>query len=205
MDQEIRTCEDAELLLGDYLEGYLLDSQRGTLEAHLAGCAACRRELTALRSLEARLGEQCEVEVPAGLEQRIVDQLPKRRFAPWMRRVMVTGGLSAGAAMVVTILGLLSLTTPRDDRGGKSVEIVFHAPEASNVAVAGDFNDWDTSRTRMRRDHSGVWRITLELRPGLYQYNFFIDGRQWADTSAGSGLSINDGFGGNNAMLYVEG
>ncbi len=204
-DNDILTCEETELLLEDYLEGYLLESQRESLEAHLAGCPVCRGELMALRNLEARLGDQREIDVPPGLERRIVDRLPRRRFPPWVRRTMTAGGLGIGAAVVMTVLGLLALTTPRDGRGGKSVEIVFHDPDARNVAVAGDFNDWDTNLTRMRRDRDGVWRITLELRPGFYQYNFFIDGRHWADANTVGGPSINDGFGGSNAVLYVEG
>src|SRR5438552_4222253 len=38
------------------------------------------------------------------------------------------------------------------------------APNAENVTIAGEFNDWDTRRHPMRRRNGGVWELFL---PGL--------------------------------------
>jgi 1,4-alpha-glucan branching enzyme len=57
--------------------------------------------------------------------------------------------------------------------GVRGVRFAVWAPNAENVALAGDFNQWDTRRHPMRRRNSGVWEIFM---PGLgegatYKYN----------------------------------
>lgn len=44
-------CRDMKDLLMGYLDNELSDEQRRTLEAHLGGCAECRRELEGFRRL----------------------------------------------------------------------------------------------------------------------------------------------------------
>jgi 1,4-alpha-glucan branching enzyme len=57
--------------------------------------------------------------------------------------------------------------------GVAGVRFAVWAPNAENVALAGEFNQWDTRRHPMRRRNSGVWEIFM---PGLgegasYKYN----------------------------------
>ena len=52
------------------------------------------------------------------------------------------------------------------------------APDASEVRVAGDFNDWQPDRAaHLDPDGQGVWSTVLDLQPGRYQYRFIVDGR----------------------------
>ncbi len=55
---------------------------------------------------------------------------------------------------------------------------VFICPSegAQGVFLAGDFNDWDPTRTPMERQDDGSWRAELELAPGRYEYKFIVDG-----------------------------
>src|SRR5574340_228773 len=53
------------------------------------------------------------------------------------------------------------------------VRFAVWAPNAENVSVAGEFNDWDARRHPMRRRNAGIWELFL---PGLcegtvYKYN----------------------------------
>jgi 1,4-alpha-glucan branching enzyme len=62
---------------------------------------------------------------------------------------------------------------PVECEGTAGVRFAVWAPNAENVALAGDFNQWDTRRHSMRRRNSGVWEIFM---PGLgegttYKYN----------------------------------
>lgn len=51
------------------------------------------------------------------------------------------------------------------------------APEANDVRLLGDFNNWDTETgIRLRRNGNGVWHTTVDLAPGRYLYKFLIDG-----------------------------
>jgi len=50
------------------------------------------------------------------------------------------------------------------------------APDANHVSVAGDFNHWDTETHAMKQDQAGVWKLSVNLAPGRYQYRFIVDG-----------------------------
>lgn len=58
-------------------------------------------------------------------------------------------------------------------QGVRGVRFAVWAPNAESVAVAGDFNQWDTRRHPMRRRNGGVWELFIpELREGVtYKYN----------------------------------
>jgi 1,4-alpha-glucan branching enzyme len=52
----------------------------------------------------------------------------------------------------------------------------------------------------MRRGQGGVWTVELPLAPGRrYEYMFVVDGRWVTDPTAPA--SVDDGFGGQNAVL----
>jgi 1,4-alpha-glucan branching enzyme len=57
----------------------------------------------------------------------------------------------------------------------RNVEFSFHAPEATEVYLAGDFNSWDTSSLPMKKDKDGVWKTMAKLLPGRYEYKLFVD------------------------------
>ncbi|MEP6732859.1 MAG: hypothetical protein ABJE10_19600 [bacterium] len=66
------------------------------------------------------------------------------------------------------------------DAASESVQFVFRAPAASTVRVVGDFNAWDKGRAPMMRDSgSGLWSLTLALRPGRHVYAFVVDDTLW--------------------------
>ncbi|MEO7456529.1 MAG: isoamylase early set domain-containing protein, partial [Gemmatimonadaceae bacterium] len=54
------------------------------------------------------------------------------------------------------------------------------APTAGSVRVVGDFNAWDKERAPMLRDaQTGLWTVTLSLRPGRHVYAFVVDDSIW--------------------------
>jgi len=59
-----------------------------------------------------------------------------------------------------------------------SVEISRHAPDAGSVFLAGTFNVWDPSACPMKRVTGGMWQVTLQLTPGVYEYKFWVEG-EW--------------------------
>ena len=53
-------------------------------------------------------------------------------------------------------------------------------PSASEVYVAGDFTNWE-KKIRLRRLPSGIWRKKIALKPGRYEYKFYVDGERRVD------------------------
>ncbi len=85
------------------------------------------------------------------------------------------------------------------------IKFVLVAPQASHVALVGDFNRWDADATPMLRTRTGgTWSVTLPLREGRHLYAFVVDGKQWvADPSAP--LAPVDGYGVPNSVVVVGG
>jgi anti-sigma factor RsiW len=200
-------CEDVELMLQDYLNGYLLPSQREILESHLRGCENCRKLVAGVTRLESRLDKIGDVEVPPGLSSSILAALPEQVYGP----SLLGRALSWGAAPLLVVLlvaaGFLAngRFRMREQFAEREVEIVFQAPQAASVAIVGDFNGWDPRRTRLARSsHEGLWRARLRLPPGVYQYSFVLDDAFWVcDPQAKTVLA--DGFGGQNSIIIVDG
>lgn len=69
---------------------------------------------------------------------------------------------------------------PQPPAGVRQVTLTMDAPFAKQVTVAGDFNGWEMTTMALAKSDDGTWRITLELKPGSYQYKFLVDG-QWVN------------------------
>jgi hypothetical protein len=79
------TCHDARDRLSARLDDALDAAERHTLDAHLAGCADCRRELEQLRATTALLGRLPSVRAPAGFVDRVMAEAYR---PPWPRRLL---------------------------------------------------------------------------------------------------------------------
>ncbi len=85
----------------------------------------------------------------------------------------------------------------------KTKRVVFSllAPHANHVSVAGDFNGWDTGSHAMKKDQAGVWKLSVNLAPGSYQYRFFVDGAWENDPQSTD--SVPNPFGTLNCVRQV--
>jgi len=198
-------CEDVELLLQDYFDGYLLPSQREVLEAHIRGCRNCEALIGGLTSLHGRLEGFEDVEVPKGLSHSILAALPAQVYGPSPLRRRLVWGAAPVLAVFLVAAGFLftGKFELRNQVGGNVVDLFFSAPQAASVAVVGDFNGWDPRQTLMiRSNHEGRWTARLKLPPGVHQYSFVINGSAWVP-DPGAKATLADGFGGRNSVLII--
>jgi 1,4-alpha-glucan branching enzyme len=56
----------------------------------------------------------------------------------------------------------------------------FEAVATQQVSLVGNFNGWDTKTTLMHKGTDGIWRVSVALKPGRYEYRFYADG-VWRD------------------------
>ncbi len=87
-------------------------------------------------------------------------------------------------------------------REEKNVEFTFHAPEATEVFLAGEFNNWDTQSLPMKKGKGGVWKVKIKLLPGRYEYKLFAD-HTWVENLPDAELSCNP-FGTQNFVTWVK-
>ncbi len=87
----------------------------------------------------------------------------------------------------------------------KEVKIFFYYPPAQKVAVTGDFNDWNPEGVPLKAaGKPGLWETELRLPPGVYSYNFIVDGELLVP-DPNSTNQMPDGYGGTNSLLLVKG
>jgi hypothetical protein len=67
---------------------------------------------------------------------------------------------------------------PASSTAPQPIQVVFtfHAPAAKQVFLSGDFNQWSTTATPLRRREDGRWERALALSPGRYEYKYVVDG-----------------------------
>ena len=97
----------------------------------------------------------------------------------------------------------------------RKVEFRFHAPEAMEVYVAGEFNQWNPCSLAMKKDKKGDWRAEITLLPGRYEYKLIADDNWVEDVSgdvsiAGSSVRNHSGpesapnpFGTQNFVIWI--
>jgi 1,4-alpha-glucan branching enzyme len=83
-----------------------------------------------------------------------------------------------------------------------SVEFRFFRPNASQVCIAGDFNEWSGSGMRMQPQGDGWWLAQTPLPPGEYRFRYLADGKWFTDYAA-HGVEL--GPAGWNGVLVVPG
>ena len=66
----------------------------------------------------------------------------------------------------------------------KPVNFICAAPEAKQVFLTGDFNDWDPNAHPMHQQPDGNWLIQVPLNHGHHHYRFLIDGKPTLDPHA---------------------
>jgi len=84
----------------------------------------------------------------------------------------------------------------------RNVEFDLLAPKAESVFWAGNFNQWNLSSHPLILNNEGVWRISIPLSPGRYEYRFFVDG-EWQNDPACSSV-VENPFGTSNCVKIVE-
>lgn len=84
----------------------------------------------------------------------------------------------------------------------KMKRFVLKAPQASSVYITGSFNDWALDENYRLQDNGGVWEIDIPLKPGLYKYQFVVDG-VWREDPVNTQKERNS-FGDINSLVEVE-
>lgn len=75
---------------------------------------------------------------------------------------------------------------------------------AHRVAIAGEFNDWQTQTTLMKPLKNGDFMATVLLKPGReYQYRYVVDEQHWMTDSGADKVKHCDFANDNNSVVVV--
>jgi len=85
----------------------------------------------------------------------------------------------------------------------EAIVFVTLYPRAEKVQLAGDFNNWQPTETKMQKvGQSGVWQTKLKLPAGKYRYRVVVDG-QWQQDPYNEHTELNP-FGEYNSIIEVK-
>jgi diguanylate cyclase (GGDEF)-like protein len=71
-----------------------------------------------------------------------------------------------------------------------------------NVALVGNFNNWDKDADPMTRRSDGAFEFVISLNPGSYRYKFVLNGSAWIPDPSNTHTQPDD-MGGVNSVLCV--
>lgn len=118
------------------------------------------------------------------------------------------GTRASGQGSVTTSARLVRFGAPEPlplyrldrDEGARTATVTFtlRRPEAEEAVVLGDFSGWEPVPME-RRD--GVWRVQVEVEPGVHHFGFRVDG-EWFVPEEAPGRTPDD-WGRINATLVV--
>lgn len=108
---------------------------------------------------------------------------------------------NADSAFAAGAAAVLPVGSTRDEGGGEIRFDLTLPTTARAVAIVGDFNGWDETKTPMaKRGTDGTWSVRVPLSPGRYSYAFVVDGREWL-VDARAPQVPDAGFGPANAVI----
>jgi 1,4-alpha-glucan branching enzyme len=84
----------------------------------------------------------------------------------------------------------------------RRVTFSLTSPDAKEVILMGDFNQWNPKAHPMKKNKNGVWEKVTFLFPGTYEYRFMVDG-QWKNDPENLQTRTNQ-FGTENNLIDVK-
>lgn len=142
---------------------------------------------------------------------------------PWTLRVSPIGAFAAAAALIgVIAIGAWQLRpidqvqVAQQAAGGQNVipvangateplvvqQFTLYRSNIKSVALVGEFNNWDEVATPMTEVSPGVWTVSLRLTPGVYEYQFIVDGK--ARETDPTVPQVPSDFGSPNSVVTVS-
>lgn len=85
----------------------------------------------------------------------------------------------------------------------EGVLLRYYDPVAQNVQIAGDFSNWQPVENIMvQQKEKKLWKGTVQLEPGKYQYKFIVDGKWKVDPNNPQMVTTDGGV--SNSLLIVS-
>jgi len=84
-------------------------------------------------------------------------------------------------------------------------KVTFHVPAEwaqKEVAVVGDFNEWDPKANKLKKKN-GEWEGTIRFKPNTeVRFRYFIDGNNWTNDEQADAYVPNS-FGGEDSLIKI--
>lgn len=96
-----------EKKLNAYIAGELSEMEHNKVRKHISSCHLCQNEIRTLQQVDTFLLQYTEEEIPAGLNEKILNSVSKNRTNPFMRRVV---SFSIAASVLISFMAGILLS-----------------------------------------------------------------------------------------------
>ena len=218
-------CKKIKNLLQLYIDDSLTFGEKQLVEKHLEKCSECRAELKSLSAMVRLIKSLPEVSTSPNFTENLmlkisqIEEEERERIIPaWQMslknlwstpryRYSLVSILSLAVFCVFTFVFLFHpslLPGQRETLAQVEVTFTISGIEAKSIAVAGDFNSWNTNANQLEDpDGDGIWTGKMKLEPGRYEYMLVVDDGKWV-TDPNAKVYADDGFGSKNAVLFIN-
>ena len=218
-------CKKIRNLLQLYIDEALTFGEKQIVEKHLEKCSECRAELKSLSAMLRLIKSLPEVSTSPNFTENLMSKISqieeegRERIIPawqislknlWSTpryRYSLVSILTLAVFCVFTFVFLFHPSLlPGQRETLAQVEVIFTISgiEAQSIAVAGDFNSWNTSANQLEDpEGDGIWTGKIFLKPGRYEYMLVVDDSKWV-SDPNAKIYADDGFGSRNAVLYIN-
>ncbi len=93
------SCEKYDLMMDDYIDGFLSDKDRKKLEEHLSTCEECRRSLRFSIALRNMIHSSAEIPAEA-LHGRVMESVKKEQKGISRKKLIRLGAIAAAFALI---------------------------------------------------------------------------------------------------------
>jgi serine protease AprX len=94
--------------------------------------------------------------------------------------------------------------SPVVNNGKNVIEFSIHHECATQITLAGSFNNWSEEVLQLEPGRYGTWKISIPLLPaGRYHYKFRVDQSYWLE-DVNNPYREPDGFNGFNSVLLIK-
>ncbi|PKL43028.1 MAG: hypothetical protein CVV41_11525 [Candidatus Riflebacteria bacterium HGW-Riflebacteria-1] len=91
--------------------------------------------------------------------------------------------------------------TATTDGPGVDKEFTYESATATKVSIVGNFNDWNKDANPLNKE-DGVWKTSLNLKPGKHEYQFVINDTDWI-VDPKQAVSVKNKYEGMNSVVEV--
>ena len=96
-----------EKKMNAYIAGELSEMEYNKVREHISSCHLCQNEIRTLQQVDTFLLQYTEEEVPAGLNEKILNSVSKSRTNPFMRKVV---SFSIAASVLISFMAGILLS-----------------------------------------------------------------------------------------------
>ena len=148
-------CNQVEQLLADYLSGEILPDAGEELEAHLASCEACLREVGSLRATLGQLESLPTVSCEQATRSTVC--LEVRRRTPTHLRILAATLRYAAVLVLGLFLGRLLFARPT------TLDVGVPVAQSPTTEPRGVHPGWVAAAVKARRSHPGGSSLATQL------------------------------------------